>query len=796
MKFLDLLGLTEFLNKCKTIFASIIHTHKIEDLEDYVVDSELSTESSNPVENKVVQVAIQKLTDEKANNEDIPTKITDLENDSDFVTNDNLETALLDSIADWNQNDENAKDYIKNRTHYENFILTEIYPETTFDAKYLGTGNYYYGSVGDDFTYYTFSGYDEVVIVFDGEQYIESTTDGWIGNDYLVRGIDIVEGENQPFCIVHKLDDTTLDFISSSVYAKTQGIHTIAVYSKTSTIKTIDEKFIPDSVVKKDYLEQQLDSSIADWDQNDETDASYIKNRTHYVDESLTEVYPELSITCNNRLDFENYYYYTGYFPEEGFVDLSEVNVVIWNGVKYEVTPDSSAIGNDNIIKDNIEDNGLPFLIYNNYLVETDEYSNANVFTREEGTYTFTLCKKEETIKTLDEKYIPDTIARKTYVDDRLNNISWNDLKDKPFEEAESLVELYPSTTLNVSTETYDYFRISVDGLNSGVFENYNNIRIIFDGVSYDFYEIQGYYGNGYFYNTTYEDNGMPFCLERMLNLETFNWINAVLYARTQGNHTLAVYALDSSIKTLDEKFIPSTIAKDSDLQVVDDKLNDHENNADIHFSAIERTKLTSIEENANHYEHPTSGVNAGTYTSVTVDSYGHITSATNPTTLSGYGITDAEEKGTVNIHNSAADAHSDIRLLISELTTQVSNFLDVDDITKDQLSEVIGLIENNSDLIEGITTSKVNVSDIIDNLTTNVADKPLSAAQGVAIKSLIDALQSSLDSEIANRESADTQNLTTAKSYTDTSIANQTTETWTFTLTDGSTVTKKVVVK
>lgn len=35
----------------------------------------------------------------------------------------------------------------------------------------------------------------------------------------------------------------------------------------------------------------------------------------------------------------------------------------------------------------------------------------------------------------------------------------------------------------------------------------------------------------------------------------------------------------------------------------------------------------------------------------------------------------------------------------------------------------------------------KVSVADIVDNLTTNVANKPLSAAQGVALKALIDAI-------------------------------------------------------
>ena len=41
-------------------------------------------------------------------------------------------------------------------------------------------------------------------------------------------------------------------------------------------------------------------------------------------------------------------------------------------------------------------------------------------------------------------------------------------------------------------------------------------------------------------------------------------------------------------------------------------------------------------------YTHPNSGVTAGTYKSVTVNAQGHITAGTNPTTIAGYGITDA----------------------------------------------------------------------------------------------------------------------------------------------------------
>ncbi len=101
-----------------------------------------------------------------------------------------------------------------------------------------------------------------------------------------------------------------------------------------------------------------------------------------------------------------------------------------------------------------------------------------------------------------------------------------------------------------------------------------------------------------------------------------------------------------------------------------------------------------------------------------------------------------------VGTHNTATTAHNDIRVLITDLTTKLNNFLDVDDTTSDQLSEVLEMINNNKGTLESLTTSKVNVSDIIDNLETAVSTKVLSANQGVEIKKLIDALQISLNNK------------------------------------------------
>lgn len=94
-----------------------------------------------------------------------------------------------------------------------------------------------------------------------------------------------------------------------------------------------------------------------------------------------------------------------------------------------------------------------------------------------------------------------------------------------------------------------------------------------------------------------------------------------------------------------------------------------------------------------------------------------------------------------VSEHNTAEDAHSDIRLLVQGLTDRLNTLADSDDDTLDQMSEIVAYIKSNKTLIDAITTSKVSVTDIVDNLTTNVANKPLSAAQGVALKSLIDGI-------------------------------------------------------
>lgn len=99
-------------------------------------------------------------------------------------------------------------------------------------------------------------------------------------------------------------------------------------------------------------------------------------------------------------------------------------------------------------------------------------------------------------------------------------------------------------------------------------------------------------------------------------------------------------------------------------------------------YTTTDKDKLESIETGANKYVHPTSGVTANSYTKVTVDVNGHITTGSNPSTLSEYGITDAANK--THTHSS-------------------------DDITSLDVSKLTGTINESTLGITAITNAEID---------------------------------------------------------------------------------------
>ena len=77
-------------------------------------------------------------------------------------------------------------------------------------------------------------------------------------------------------------------------------------------------------------------------------------------------------------------------------------------------------------------------------------------------------------------------------------------------------------------------------------------------------------------------------------------------------------------------------------------------------------------------------------------------------------------------------------RVLYSAIQT-INSILSSDDTDLDTIQEIVDYITSNKDLIDTLSTNKINYSDIVDNLTSAITNKPLSANQGYVLKGLID---------------------------------------------------------
>ena len=153
---------------------------------------------------------------------------------------------------------------------------------------------------------------------------------------------------------------------------------------------------------------------------------------------------------------------------------------------------------------------------------------------------------------------------------------------------------------------------------------------------------------------------------------------------------------------------------------------------------------------------HANSGVTAGTYKSVTVNAKGHVTAGSNPTTLSGFGITNAYTKTEVDnklsgksdaSHNhdsaydtkgAASDALASAKTYADSAANTVKNdLLNGAGGAYDTLKELGDLIDDNTDAIsalETVASGKANASDLTSHTGNKSNPHGVTAAQVGAV--------------------------------------------------------------
>lgn len=223
-------------------------------------------------------------------------------------------------------------------------------------------------------------------------------------------------------------------------------------------------------------------------------------------------------------------------------------------------------------------------------------------------------------------------------------------------------------------------------------------------------------------------------------------------FAAISHKHTISDitdYTVDSALssastnpvqnKVIDAEFDAMVEAMGALESAIDGKASTSHNHDDRYYTGTEVDAMLTSKSDSTHKHDDAYDTKGAANTA--------LESAKSYTDTKTSGLASTSSVNTsISTHNSSISAHNDIRILIEELTERLNTLADSDDTTLDQMSEIVEYIKSNKELIDSITTSKVNVDDIVNNLTTNVANKPLSAAQGVAIKGLIDALQTEVD--------------------------------------------------
>lgn len=314
-------------------------------------------------------------------------------------------------------------------------------------------------------------------------------------------------------------------------------------------------------------LEQGGGGSVqANWSQNDESAADYVKDRTHYTEEQQKEILPETAYETaydsNVQLQLTQLTLYD-------CLESGKTYVVNFNGVEYVCTAfpldDAMVFIGNGVMGDVGDDTGEPFLFanYASSLLCDFAVNNAE---QDNTTGTVSITKIEEVVHQLDEKYIPEL------------KVSYDDLEDKPFYEEVEVTD----TLVGSRTET---FPIRYTKLNDKFFSFFSSgvsYRVTFDDKEYfcvctrfgytyfigNKALLDGVYAEGGIGELT--DTGEPFCILH----HDYNDLFTAMYATNEGTHTITIEETAKVVHQLDEKYIPDAILRITALEsAVDDAL-------------------------------------------------------------------------------------------------------------------------------------------------------------------------------------------------------------------------------
>jgi hypothetical protein len=455
--------------------------------------------------------------------------------------------------------------------------------------------------------------------------------------ELLTNGVDAetVDGVNDLIAYVNE-HGTEVTGMKADIKANADTLAELAPVAKTGSWNELEDKPFGESgesveiTWDGDYTTNPENYISVFEDVINET--FYTKQGFYYVSDYIPSHEELQSASCVRTMDAPRY----GGISSEEFLVGNDIT---------QVGEDIFDVCNGQIIvarKENIEYNSVTYSKSGIYFYLSDdgaEYNSTKLF--------ISAMTIPGAVKTLDEKYIPSSIARvsdipvvdltpyetkedasaklteaKAYVDEKFDGHvhSWNELEDKPFGEEGSGVTIEWDGNTEGKVGAYllgesmgMYYKVSDETLS---YEDFIGSTITYRGTSVELTEDIApqivAQGNGAVQfgthilaiaNTTFE---LP-------NIEgTFTAPSTGLY------FTESMYAGDgisyggsTTIKTLDEKYIPASIARTADLDALASRVNTAESDID----ALEGN-FNSVSTAFGEYK----DAHAGDYTNTQID--------------------------------------------------------------------------------------------------------------------------------------------------------------------------------
>jgi len=418
---------------------------------------------------------------------------------------------------------------------------------------------------------------------------------------------DSTENTGEPVCAVYSENNFTI-----TVYVDVDALGStptyIGVYRIEETVNQLDDKYIPSTIARAESVNtlvgdvpvaEQIENAIADiekpvqsdWNESDQTSQAHILNRVCYEDYEYNEM-----VSGNLGTTLANGYYFKGQVVESNPITLGETYRVIYNGNEYmleshECINDSNAtivyLGNAIILEKtssnytDMQDTGEPFVFTYSDITKTLSIS------AEDSGVPFTVEKQLSVLKQLDEKFIPDTIARASEVNELnalvgdvavseqisealINNQGdWiqNDstkadyIKNRPFYTEDPVEEsVFASTSLDFDGDDayFNDFSTSLEvELLQAIVPGVEYV-VTFDGTEYRRTAfIDGFrvvIGNAAF--IAGEDTGEPFAIDT----HGGTYADICVDHDNMSVHTISIVAIKANVHKIDMKYIPDCL--------------------------------------------------------------------------------------------------------------------------------------------------------------------------------------------------------------------------------------------